>query len=513
MVYPQAAHLVREYFQATNWSLDNHYHALTSPSRNLLDFPIPPGLHLSLSHRPTAQFASSLALSTLVPSALPTYPATPAPVLGPPPSQLLSGQLTYVFSSAPLGLTSTKQAAEGEDRIKFRDVVQSFRVGELPSRPELRDEVRPTWLAGKRVEKTDFLLYGRLYAPSPRLDALYIHRLTPTLQTLVSLISVPSPLPTPQLTWQLPDDPSAPPAAPNPPPSSERLSELEIKLMQDTGRWSGEYSYAVGDSMWGARGLYNFGKWGGGQAAGTGSGDDEASRERVVDEEEEMSTGLKGRWSAGGEVFFSAQERSGGVSTAVRFSTLPESTNSPHLPPGALSQPPTTITATLNPIMGQLSTAYSVGVSNDTALASRFDFNLYSYDADLTFGGEWFQRRKRKALTEVAKAEMPLPSSFDAFGREQEGAAVGGAVEDTKTAPSSLTLAPTPAINGAEEDEVIGVLKLRASTNTDLALLWEGRLGDFLISAGIVADLRLASQKGGRMSPIRSVGLGVQYWG
>lgn len=305
--------------------------------------------------------------------------------------------------------------------------------------------------------------------------------------------------------------------------------------MQDTGRWSGEYSYAVGDSMWGARGLYNFGKWGGGQAAGTGSGDDEGSRERVVDEEEEMSTGLKGRWSAGGEVFFSAQERSGGVSTAVRFSTLPESANSLHLPPGALSQPPTTITATLNPIMGQLSTAYSVGVSNDTALASRFDFNLYSYDADLTFGGEWFQRRKRKALAEVVKAEKPLPASFDAFGREQAGGA-----SSTGTEEKMIVLAPSPPpsapdINGALEDEVIGVLKLRASTNTvrysshlslsrssltqswssqqDLALLWEGRLGDFLISAGVVADLRLASQKAGRMSPIRSVGVGIQYWG
>lgn len=316
------------------------------------------------------------------------------------------------------------------------------------------------------VCSADFLLYGRLYAPSPRLDALYIHRLSPTLQTLVSLISVPSPLPTPQLTWQLPDDPSAPPAAPNPPPSSERLSELEIKLLQDTGRWSGEYSYAVGDSMWGARGLYNFGKWGGGQAAGPGSGDDEGSRERVVDEEEEMSTGLKGRWSAGGEVFFSAQERSGGVSTAVRFSTLPESANSLYLPPGAPSQPPTTITATLNPIMGQLSTAYSVGVSNDTALASRFDFNLYSYDADLTFGGEWFQRRKRKALTGVINAEKPLPASFDAFGREQTGIADSVPAEAQRVVPPPTLLAPIPTTNGAEEDEAIGVLKLRASTNT-----------------------------------------------
>lgn len=50
-------------------------------------------------------------------------------------------------------------------------------------------------------------------------------------------------------------------------------------------------------------------------------------------------------------------------------------------------------------------------------------------------------------------------------------------------------------------------------TVQDLALLWEGRLGDFLVSAGIVADLRLASGKGGRVSPIRSVGVGIQYWG
>ena len=45
-----------------------------------------------------------------------------------------------------------------------------------------------------------------------------------------------------------------------------------------------------------------------------------------------------------------------------------------------------------------------------------------------------------------------------------------------------------------------------------MALLWEGRLGDFLVSLGVVADLRLASQRGGRMSPIKSVGVGLQYW-
>ena len=296
------------------------------------------------------------------------------------------------------------------------------------------------WSSQLTVLRADYLLYGRLYAPSPRLDALYIHRLSRTVQSIVSLISVPSPISAPPLTWQPNDDSAA--AASSPSGTAGRLSELEFKLLQDTGRWSTEYSYAVGDGMWGARGLYNFGKSGSGDAVEPVASE---PRERVVDEEEEMSTGLKGRWSAGGEVYFSAQERSAGVSTGVRFSTLPE-------PKGVAanagpSQPPTTITATLNPIMGQLSTAYCVATSPDSALGSRFDFNLYSYDADLTFGGEWYQRRGKRS--ETPEPQPPI-ESFDAFGRG-----------------SSADPAPTskPTNKGIEEGEVTGVLKARASTN------------------------------------------------
>lgn len=43
-------------------------------------------------------------------------------------------------------------------------------------------------------------------------------------------------------------------------------------------------------------------------------------------------------------------------------------------------------------------------------------------------------------------------------------------------------------------------------------MTWEGRLGDFLVSLGVVADLRLATQSRGRASPIRSVGVGISYW-
>lgn len=315
-------------------------------------------------------------------------------------------------------------------------------------------------------------MYGRLYAPSPRLDALYVHRLAPTLQALVSLITVPSPAPAPTLSWESPDalaslsaSASTTTAAASAPATTAtsgplaRLSELELKLQQDTGRWTAEYSYAVGDGMWGVRGLYNFGRWGApggcapsvaddhhqGAAAAreTGAVDGGRDAHAAVDGEDEDETlnGLKGRWSAGGEIYFSAQERSAGVSTGVRFATIPESAGGP-------PQPPTYITATLNPIMGQLSTAYAVQVGRDASLASRFDFNLYSYDAEVTVGGEWFYRRvppKKEERDEPA----PALATFDAFGR-------GADDDETRLRKRNLDA----------EDEVLGVLKLRASTSS-----------------------------------------------
>jgi distribution and morphology protein 10 len=223
--------------------------------------------------------------------------------------------------------------------------------------------------------------------------------------------------------------------------------------------------------MWGLRGLYNFGKWGKGKQQQPPPIATSSTRVKVVDEDQhegeeegeggEMPTGLKGRWSAGGEVYFSAQERSAGLSTGLRFSTLPDSVLGGG---GAVSQPPTTVTATLNPIMGQLSTAYAVQTSKDSTLASRFDFNMYSYDADLTVGGEWFQRKNSNKKGKPTKLSnhtgvedefegTTKRDTFDAFGRGvQEG-------ESTTAVLNRLN-------NNDAEDEVTAVLKVRASTNS-----------------------------------------------
>lgn len=128
------------------------------------------------------------------------------------------------------------------------------------------------------------------------------------------------------------------------------------------------------------------------------------------------------------------------VSTGLRFTTLPDATpsaqgssaqNTPSLIP---PQPPTTLTATFNPMMGHLSTAYAARVSRDLALCSRFDFNMYSYESEWTMGAEWWIRRGlgKPRLSELAESK-------------------------------DIRFPPPPA---PPSDEVQGVVKARISTNT-----------------------------------------------
>ena len=130
------------------------------------------------------------------------------------------------------------------------------------------------------------------------------------------------------------------------------------------------------------------------------------------------------------------------VSTGIRFTTLPDATppslqvptpsgiSTSALPRALPLQPPTTITALFNPMLGHMSSAYTARVSTDLSLSSRFDFNVYSFESEWTMGAEWWLRRQ------------PTPSPDE--------------VVDLPSHPS------VPPIHSTD---VRGVLKARASTN------------------------------------------------
>ena len=132
------------------------------------------------------------------------------------------------------------------------------------------------------------------------------------------------------------------------------------------------------------------------------------------------------------------------VSTGIRFTTLPDATPpSFQVPPPSVVQtpvpttrnppfqPPTTITALFNPMLGYMSGAYTARVSRDLALSSRFDFNVYSFESEWAMGVEWWLRRPPKASLDDTSDDLP----------------------------ASEPVTPSPL------QEINGVVKARASTN------------------------------------------------
>ena len=269
----------------------------------------------------------------------------------------------------------------------------------------------------------DYLLYGRMYIPTGRLDALYATRLSPSLQLVVAGISDPrSHVPLSQATSRKRGD------------SSGGLSNVMINLQHDIGRWCTEYSYSGEDAMFGLRVLHNFGtsRRAAVDATLAASGNaDGLPRPKRVDEEEAMEGGLKGRFSAGAELYFSAKEKSAGGSTAIRFTTLPDATppsfqlpsqNNNQQQSYSPSQPPTTLTAVFNPLMGHISGAYATRVSRDLSVCSRFDFNVYSYLSEWTMGAEWWIGGKNGSVDDAPLTDHE--STLDRVAAEQPNGVV-----------------------------------------------------------------------------------------
>lgn len=263
----------------------------------------------------------------------------------------------------------------------------------------------------------DALLYGRLFLPQSNLEALYLRRISPTRQLKISAVS----------DARLPNGGS-----------------ILALLQHDDGKHSTEYLYSTDGGLLGLRGLYNFGP----DARGTSPSDMAAEP-------------VHGRFSAGAELYYGLLNKSGGVSTGIRFTTLPQHTGFPH-----------TMTLTLNPLMGNLSSTYAVKAGQNLALCSRFDFNFYSYESELQLGCELW-RRRRPTSEPAWVARMLRPEWKRPVARPDEG--------------------------------VAGVLKARVDQEWRAGVLWEGRIKELLFTLGASFDLKR------RDHIFRGVGVELQY--
>ncbi|KAK6526891.1 Mitochondrial distribution and morphology protein 10 [Arthrobotrys megalospora] len=330
---------------------------------------------------------------------------------------VVDGSVSYLYSSRALG--NVRNSGE----VELKDAIFGYRDLKEIAKPDASKDWE-IWQGGIRVDRRDTLLYGRMYLPASTLEALYLRRLAPTRQLKISAVS----------NSRLPNG-----------------GTILALLQQDNGKYSSEYLYSTDVALIGIRGLYNFG-FDPRKALPHNSGNGSADSRKIA-----------GRFSAGAEVYYGILNKSGGVSTGFRYTTLPSNTGSP-----------LTMTLTINPIIGHFQAAYAVKAGKGAVLCSRYDFNIYSYESDLVLGCEIWRRKQQQATrTETGTEEVWQPDGF--------------------------------TTGGEKEEDVTGVLKARITQNFNIGLLWEGRFKQLLFSIGSNIDLKRRDQ------PFRTVGIEIQY--
>ncbi|KAK3944317.1 hypothetical protein QBC46DRAFT_173273 [Diplogelasinospora grovesii] len=491
-------YITKAFYGATGWNEDNTYKELNATARELIDFPLPRGLRLNLSSLATPHFATSYQLGSV---------------------GVVDGSISYLYSSVPLG-----GVAAQSDRIPLPALLRSYHqlheLGDLGSRGRQWSfgthtaaqsvlnflGIDPARLGVPAVEKAatvanpptpdhaaeadavthkynSTLLYGRLYLPQSLLEGLIVRRLSPSLQVQLSAVSE----------------------------QSLRNGGTLLGLIQyDKGKYGVEGLASTDGGFLGLRGLYNFGGDASASTAlapaststvdnsGNGNSQAGAERERIY-----------GRFSAGGELYYGTLNKSGGMSLGARFATLP-----------AHRGTPLTATLTINPLMGNINATYAVLAREYCSLATRMEFNVYSYESEWAVGMElWSKRRPAGFLLGAEpgrepEAEFkPEPKPESKWKERSFQAKMEWRLDDPIPEAAKITKSPeaevVPASNvGAvmeKKDEYLGVLKARLDQNLRIGLVWEGRVKALIFSLGTGIDLHKLGE------PFRSLGLEIQY--
>jgi len=398
-------YIQRAFLAASKWNLDNSYSSLNSTAEAILDFPTPKGLGATISSLSTPHFSTSYTVG----------------LSGP-----VSGSLSYLYSSVPLTIPSASVSTP------LSSFIRGYRHLLPPPSPE-NPRYWETWLRGKRVDERANLLYGRIFLPTGRLEALYLRRSSPS--TLVQIRAV--------------SDSTLP-----------NGGSLLSSIHNDYGNYSLETLFSTDSALLGLRGLYHFG------------------HSLITDHEVPEPVSL---FSLGAELYYALLNKSGGISTGLRFTTLP-----------AYHSFPYTMTLTLNPLMGSLSSTYAVKAGRYLSLCSRFDFNFYSYESGVMLGLELWRLRRKSSLTisknvenAVDKPDVPLGAiSLDDLTMNSN---VG-----IRTIPNSLlkSLEHGFISQSPDDQDVAGVLKARIDQDGRLGLVWEGRFKELLVTVGGSLDLK-----------------------
>lgn len=391
------------------------------------------------------------------------------------------GWISYLYSSRPLTTrppaaatstsASTSASATSSDQIPLRDLLQCY---------------RPLSSHASRHAVGHGLVYGRLYLPQNRLEALLAARVRPEVHLTLRAVSQDH--------------------------LRHGATLLGLAAWDDPrGRFGVETLASSDGGVLGLRGLWNatnppssaLGAGAGGEQAlsssssssslpalsnsttnaasphfaddsnhqsppqtsqtstnGNGSTTPQIQQQQQNDPSYGDKERINGRFSAGGEIYYGLLNKSGGVSVGGRFQTLPTHHGTP-----------LTATLTFN-LLGHVSATYAV-TSGDCTLASCFGFNMYSYESDWAVGMELWNRRGGPGAAAAAAAPAPttpvLPASLaspedaaegksEAAGRQGEFKEAERATEDDNAA-AAAGLPPTTIMRFADAETPTKVVR------------------------------------------------------
>ncbi|KAJ1555578.1 Mitochondrial distribution and morphology protein 10 [Cladochytrium tenue] len=345
---------LRRYYQLVGWDDDAGYANLCAWSDALLNFNVPGGLRLSVGRRVTPHLHSSHSLALAAPSRTGTNgigiggggarasagflffspPIPPPPLLRLPPD---SAAVPPRAAALPLPVPAPDDGREGVVvAVGGGDAADAGGAGgdgvEAPKRDGVYEEFwrRVGLSAQSRLGGGGgpYLLYGRVFDDF-RIEGLYSRSLWGGRDMLV--VSGMN-------AW------------------AGDESQISAQYMHRGRGWFGEASYSSDDHVLGASAL--------------------------------VRVPASPHWSVGAELFYTAKERSGGLSIGAKYEEIAPQPPQQQQPNG-YGPPPvaaSTVAFLANPMMGHLSTSYTATVLPGMAMAATYDLNAHSYASDLAVG-------------------------------------------------------------------------------------------------------------------------------
>ncbi|GME97488.1 unnamed protein product [Ambrosiozyma monospora] len=248
--------------------------------------------------------------------------------------------------------------------LPLQSLLQSYRFVQPHSTNQWPSDLR-------KGNERPYMMYGKMYFPSQFLEGMLIKRLSNTSQVIVKFISSPK--------LQKLANPA---------------SIISLQFQRQTPSNSMEFIFSSKDALTGFRYLYNFGTSSNQYTSNANSSsnyhvhnnhnhnhinssldpqnqDTNHNHQHTTPQLPTESSLL----SLGCELWFAPYSMSPGLSTALRYST--------HL---TSSGKPLTITLAMNPLLGTVESTYAIKTDINSTFCSKYSFNLYSYESDLSLG-------------------------------------------------------------------------------------------------------------------------------